>query len=137
MEGDLAGWGLGSGSGRSGRRLPRAHAPTCRSPRVRALAAGLREGARASRGGGGGESPYTRAAEGKPPRGSGGRRAAVCSSGKTSVLGSLSFPLPLRRGASLREAGMGVGGTPLHRISPELRPVAARVSTKGTASKYP
>lgn len=78
MEGDLA--DSGSGSARAWAPAAAAaasRAPTCRSPGVRAPAgrAGGRELGRAA-GGGGGESLHTRAAEeGKPPRGSLGRRA--------------------------------------------------------------
>lgn len=80
MEGDLAGSGSGSGSAPAWAPAAAAaasRAPTCRSPGVRAPAgrAGGRELGRAA-GGGGGESLHTRAAEeGKPPRGSLGRRA--------------------------------------------------------------
>ena len=75
MEGNLAGWGsgLGSGSGSSGRRLPRAHVPEPRCARS-GRGVGGRKGGRAVRGGGE-ESLHTRAAEGKPLRGSGGHGA--------------------------------------------------------------
>lgn len=74
MEGDLAGsdsgssWGSGSGSGST---AATSRAPTCRSPGVRAPAGGAegRELGRAA-GGGGEERLHSRAAEGKPPRGS-------------------------------------------------------------------
>ncbi|CAI9170747.1 unnamed protein product [Rangifer tarandus platyrhynchus] len=69
MEGNLGGWGsgLGSGSGSSGRRLPRAHVPEPRCARS-GRGAGGRELERAA-GGGSEQSLHTRAAEGKPLRG--------------------------------------------------------------------
>lgn len=137
MEGDLAGSGWAQAAQRQQLppppARPRAGAPVC------ALRpAGLEGGSEGSHGRGGGESPLTGAARGsRRLRGSRGRRAPLCSSGKTSVQGCPSFSLPLKSRGSLSEAGVGVGGAPLRRISLEQPWRQLYASTKGTGCKYP
>lgn len=125
MEGNLAGWGsgLGSGSSSSGRRS-RAPMP---GPGVRAPAAragGRSEGEPAW--GWRGEPAHSRAAEGKPLRGSGARGSSSAAPGRLMCKASPAPPSLCKAEGACRGRGRSTAQDP-----PRVAAGGKRVSAKG------